>query len=101
MGEPNAAHVDTAALLSIASRYDAAGDLLGTAVRMHLAQLAFDGATAGRAHIAAGDAVCRVVEDMMVRLQQWSRAATEIASMLRLCADRYVDADARASGRLG
>lgn len=101
MGEPDAAHVDAAALLSIADRYDAAGELVATAVRIHLAHLAFDGATAGSAHAAAGDRLRRVVDDVVCGLRQWSRAATEVATALRMSADRYADADARASGRLG
>jgi hypothetical protein len=101
MGQPNAAHVDAAALLSIADRYEVAGELIDTAVRTHLSCLAFDGATAGRGHVAAGNALRCQLEDVADRMRRWSRAAAEIAAALRQSADRYAEADVRSSGRLG
>ena len=101
MGQPDAAHVDAAALLNIADQYAAAGALVATAVRTHLVHLTFDGATAGSGHVAAGDRLRRMRDDLASGLLRWSYAATEIASALRMSADRYTDADARASGRLG
>ena len=101
MGQPNVAYVDTAALRSIANQYEVAGELIDTAVRTQLSRLAFDGATAGRAHVAAGDALRCRLDDVVDRMRQWSRAATEIAAALRRSADRYAEADARSSGRLG
>lgn len=101
MGQPDAAHVDAAALLSIADQYAAAGALVATAVRTHLVHLTFDGATAGSGHAAAGDRLRRVLDDLVSGLLRWSSSTTEIASALRRSADRYMYADARASERLG
>jgi hypothetical protein len=95
------ARVDIGAVLSIARQYDSAADLIDSVVQKHLSGLMFDGACAGRAHAARGDGVRRAVEDVVDRLRQWSRAATEIATALRASADRYVDADAGAAARLG
>ena len=41
------------------------------------------------------------VENVVDRLHQWARAATEIGAELRACADRYVDVDALGAGRIG
>jgi len=49
--------VDTAAVYAAAQRFDAAADLLDSALRTHLAGLGFGGSTAGRAHTARGEAV--------------------------------------------
>jgi hypothetical protein len=101
VGEPDAARVDVAAVLDAARHYDAAADIVDTAIRMHLTGLRFDGAVAGRIHTAHGDALRIAVDDVVERLRQWSRAATEIAVELRACADRYVHVDARGARRLG
>ena len=101
MGEPDAAGVDVAALLGVARQYDTAAEIVDTAVRTHLAGLAFDGATAGRLHAARGDALRTAVDRVVDGLREWSRAAAEISSALRVSADRYVDADARAARRVG
>ena len=57
MGEPDVARVDVAAVLAAARQYDAAADIVDSAVRTHLTGLAFDGAAAGRVHVAHGDAL--------------------------------------------
>ncbi len=101
MGEPDVAHVDVSAVLDAARQYDAAADIVDTAIRTHLTGLRFDGAVAGRMHTAHGDAVRLAIDDVVDRLRQWSRAATEIAAELRSCADRYVDTDIRGARRLG
>ena len=101
MGELDAARVDVGAVLAIARQYDTAAEMVDTAVRTHLTGLAFDGATAGRAHAARGDVLRTAIEDVVDGLREWSRAATEIASALRVSADRYVDADMRAARRVG
>jgi hypothetical protein len=93
--------VDVAAVLDAARQYDAAADLVDTAIRTHLTGLRFDGAVAGRMHTARGDALRLAVDDVADRLRQWSRAATEIAAELRACAHRYVDVDVRGARRLG
>ena len=101
MGEPDFARVDVAAVLDAARQYDAAADIVDTAIRNHLTGLRFDGAAAGRIHTANGDAVRIAVDDVIDRLRQWARAAVEIAAELRSCADRYVDIDDRAARRIG
>ena len=52
-------------------------------------------------HTARGDALRLAIDDVVDRLHQWARAATEIAAELRSCADRYVDVDARGARRIG
>ena len=101
MGEPDVARVDVAAVLAVARQYEAAADIVDAAVRTHLTGLVFDGAAAGRMHVARGDALRAAVDDVVDRLRQWSRAAAEIAAALRASADRYAEADARAARRVG
>lgn len=101
MGELDIARVDVAAVLDVARQYDMASDIVDGAVRTHLSRLRFDGAVAGRMHAVRGDAVRLAVDDLAHRLQQWSRAAAEIAAELRSCAERYGDADARGAERIG
>lgn len=101
VGEPDAARVDIAGLLGVARHYDAAAEIVDTAIRNHLSGLRFDGAVAGRVHAARGDALRLAVDEVADRLRLWSRAATEIAAELRACADRYADVDARGARRIG
>jgi hypothetical protein len=101
MGERDATRVDAAALYTAAHQYESAAHLVDAAVRNHLDALTFDGASAGRAHTARGDALRTAVDDIIAPLRQWSRAATEIAVLLRLSADRYAGADAAAARRVG
>ncbi|OBA85489.1 hypothetical protein A5662_00140 [Mycobacteriaceae bacterium 1482268.1] len=101
MGEPDIARVDVAAVRDAARRYDAAADILDTAIRTHLTGLRFDGAVAGRVHTAQGDALRIAVDGVVQRLRQWARAATEIAAELRSSADRYAETDARGARRIG
>lgn len=100
MGEPDAARVDVAALLGVARQYDAAAEIVDSAIRMRLTGLAFDGGSAGRLHTARGDTLRSAVDEIADQAQQWARAAAEIASALRASADRYIDADARAAQRI-
>jgi hypothetical protein len=101
MGQLEVARVDLAALHAVARQYEAAAGIVDGAVRTHLTGLGFDGAAAGRTHVARGDAVHAAVERMVDQLRQWSRAATEIAAALRASADRYAEADIRAAERVG
>jgi phytoene/squalene synthetase len=101
MGQPEVARVDIAALHAVARQYDTVADVVEGAVRRHLTGLTFDGAMAGRAHAARGDALRAAVDHVADQLRQWSRAAAEIAAALRASADRYADADANVAGRLG
>jgi len=101
MGQSDAARVDVAALLDVARGYDAMADAVDAAARTHLARPSFDGAVAGRAYTARGDALRHSVEDIGEGMRLWARACAEIASVLRASADRYVEADARTAGRVG
>lgn len=101
MGQPDVARVDVAALHAVARQYEAAADIVEGAVRTHLAGLVFDGAAAGRVHVARGDALRVAVDDVVDQLRQWARAAAEIAAVLRASADRYVEADTSAARRVG
>ncbi|MFG1930297.1 type VII secretion target [Mycobacterium sp. NPDC048908] len=101
MGQAEAAAVDIAALHAIARQYEAVADAVESAVRTHLSGLMFGGATAGRMHVARGDALRASVDRVVEQLMQWSRAATEIAVSVRTSADRYAEADAIAARRLG
>jgi len=80
--------VDTAAVCAAAQRFEAAADLLDSALRTHLAGLSFGGSTAGRAHTARGEAVGTALRSLGGELVQWSRAAQEIGAALRAGADR-------------
>ena len=88
-------------MLEVARQYDTASDIVDAAIRTHLTGLRFDGAVAGRMHAAHGDALRVAVNELVYRLHQWARAATEIAAELRSCADRYVDVDDRGARRMG
>ncbi len=101
MGEPDTARVDVATVLGAARQYDAAADIVDTAIRTHLAGLRFDGAVAGRLHTAHGDVLRIAVDDVVSRLHDWARAAAEIAAELRSSTDRYVDVDVRGARRIG
>lgn len=101
MGEADTAHVDVGAVLAAAQQYDTAADIVDAAIRTHLTGLRFDGAAAGRVYAAQGDALRIAVDDVVHRLHDWARAAAEIATELRSCADRYVDVDARGARRVG
>ena len=67
--------VDVAALIGVARQYEAVADIVDGAVRSHLTGLAFDGAAAGRMHVARGDALRHAVDDVVDQLRQWSRAS--------------------------
>jgi Excreted virulence factor EspC, type VII ESX diderm len=101
MGQPVVARVDVAALHAVARQYEAAADIVEGAVRTHLTGLVFDGAAAGRAHVAGGDALRAAVDHVVDQLRQWSRAAAEIAAVLHTSADRYAEADVSAARRVG
>jgi uncharacterized protein YukE len=93
-------YVDAAALRAIANRFDATAETIDTAVRARLGHLAFDGASAGRAHVAGGDALRRALDRWSGALTQWSRASAEIATALRAGADSYTEAELRAAARV-
>lgn len=101
MGTSDVARVDVGAVLDVARQYQLVADIVDGAIRTHLTGLAFDGAAAGRDHVARGDAVRAGVDRLVHQLRQWSRACAEIAATLRASAHRYADADTRAAERLG
>lgn len=94
------AGIDVAAVRAVADELDAAAELVDRAGGDHLARLAFGGATAGREHIARGDALRTALQRLTAELSQWSRAAGEIAVALRAGADRYADAELYAAARI-
>lgn len=98
MGHSTTANIDTAALITVADRFDDVAMLLERAGR---SRLGFDGANAGTVHTAGGDAVRRCTEQLLVDIQSWARAAAEIGVALRSGARRYRDADEAAAGGLG
>ena len=91
------AHVDVSALREVADSFDYAGELVERAAT---ARLSFDGALAGREHAADGDAVRRALDQLVVGVAHWSRAAAEIGAGLRAGALRYADADQNALARI-
>jgi hypothetical protein len=101
MGHPEVARVDVAALHAVAHQYENVADMVDGAVRRHLTGLMFDGAVAGRVHAARGDALRAAIDHVVDQLGQWSRAAAEIAAVLRTSADRYAEADVSAARRVG
>ena len=102
MGQPEAARVDVAALHAVARQYEAAADIVDGAVRTHLTGLVFDGAAAGRMHVARGDALHAAVDRRGGPAPAVvAGPRVEIAAALRVSADRYAEADARAARRVG
>lgn len=93
--------VDIAAVRAAAQQFDAAAEILDSALRIHLAALAFGGAAAGRDHTARGEAVAAALRRLSGELAEWSRAAQEIGAALRAGAERYGDAESRAAAVLG
>ncbi|MCV7257793.1 type VII secretion target [Mycobacterium shimoidei] len=100
MGQADSAWIDVTAVRTVANRFDDTAEIVSAANRQ-LARLAFDGATAGRAHVAAGDALRTALSRLTDELTQWARACAEIAVALRSGADRYADADRRGAARIG
>jgi hypothetical protein len=90
-------HIEVAAMLDAAGRFDAAAATLDRTGR---GRATFGAAAAGRAHVAHGDAVRAGVDRLSDDLRAWARAGAETAAVLRASADRYVEADARATARL-
>jgi hypothetical protein len=99
MGQRNAV-VDAAVLRTVANRFDDAAQLIDGAVRAHFGSLAFDGAAAGRSYVGHGDALRLALNRLAGELGQWARATGEIAIALRASADRYIEADLSAAGRV-
>ena len=92
--------VDVAAVYAVADQLSAAAEMIDGAVANHLTWFSFNGARAGRAHAARGDALRTALERLAAELSRWSRATTEIGAALRAGADRYADADLYAAARI-
>lgn len=101
MGMNGSTRVDVGAVLAVAGRYDGIAEAVDGVVQTHQTRLAFDGSVAGHAYAARGDAQRRAVDAVVSQLQMWARSAREIAAALRSSSDRYVEADARGTARLG
>jgi hypothetical protein len=101
MGERDAARVDVMAVLGVARGYDAIADMVVAGVHAHLAHSSFDGAVAGRAHAARGEALRKAIGELADQLRMWSRSCSEISSALRVSADDYVGVEALGVRRLG
>jgi hypothetical protein len=101
MGERDAARVDVTAVLDVARKYDAVADRIDAAVSAHLAHSSFDGALAGRAHAARGEALRNAIGNLADQMRSWSRASSEISSALRVSADGYARVEALGARRLG
>ena len=95
------AFVDVAAVQEIATQFAATAEIIDGAARSNLSQLAFGGGTAGRSHVARGDALRVSLDRLAGELSQWSRATREIVSALRASADSYADAEVHSAARIG
>lgn len=94
-------HVDADALRAAAHGYDAVAESVGIVVATTLGRPMFDGALAGRRHVAHGNAVRGALDDLTGAMRRWATAADEIAHLLRTSADRYAVADDHAASRTG
>ena len=79
--------MDPQALPLAAARFDAAAEILLTALRTHLAHLA-----ESRSHPAVAELVSEVA--------RWESAARDVAAALRAAADRYTESEARGAAAL-
>jgi Excreted virulence factor EspC, type VII ESX diderm len=92
--------VDVAAVYAVADQLNATVEMIDDAVAKHLTWLVFNGARAGRAHTARGNALRTALERLAAESSRWARATTEIGAALRAGADRYADADIYAAARI-
>ena len=86
---------------AIAGQFADTADFIEGVARNALSRLTFGGATAGRAHIAHGDALRMSLSRLADELSEWARASVEIAVALRATADSYADAELRSAARIG
>lgn len=84
----------------VADQLGAAAGLIDGTLGDHLSRLAFGGASAGRAYTARGDTLNAEMHRLAAQLSQWSRAAAEIADVLRSAAGHYADAESYAAARI-
>ncbi|OBJ73994.1 hypothetical protein [Mycobacterium sp. 1274756.6] len=93
--------VEVAAVREVADRFAADGPALAAAGQRHRAGLSFDGACAGRAYRAQGDALRAALDRLGEDLIRWSRAVNEIAATLRAGVGSYTEAERRCAARIG
>jgi hypothetical protein len=89
-----------AAVRGVADRIAAAAELVDDAVANHLVRLIFNGARAGRAYAANGDALRVGLDRLAADVSAWSRAAAAVAVALRAGVDRYADAELYSAARI-
>lgn len=92
--------MDCETVRAVAHRFNAAADILDQVFRTRLSGLRFDGSTAGRAHTARGDELHVEFDRLTASVAQWSRAAVEMAVVLRTEAGRYAEAELRSAARV-
>ncbi|BBY32900.1 hypothetical protein [Mycolicibacter minnesotensis] len=93
--------MDESALRAVADSYDSTAADIAVACRIHLGGLRFDGTVAGRDYARAGESLHRAIQAWGPELLRWSRAGVEIATALRIGMERYGQAVAAATERLG
>lgn len=94
-------YLDATGLRSVADCFDATATAIDSAARIRLGGLVFDGSTAGRDHLAAGEGLRRALDAWAAELTRWSRAGAEIAAALRAGLVRYGHAESSAADRVG
>ncbi|WP_409435079.1 type VII secretion target [Mycobacterium sp. SMC-14] len=94
-------YIKDSALRSVADRFDSTAAAIDMASRIRLGGLTFDGGTAGRDHVGAGEALRRAVQAWSPELMRWSRATSEVATALRAALARYGQAEAASAVRVG
>lgn len=92
--------VDTVSARAAAQYYDNAAYTLENAVTAHLLRLGYSAQTAGYRYGASGDAIRIAMDRLAAAVTQWSRAAAEIAVVIRTEVDRYVAAELRITAAL-
>lgn len=88
--------MNPSALRAAAQRLDAAADLLQGALDSYLRALHFDYLRALHADAGVRSALDHLVAD----IAHWQQTARETAAVLRIGAERYTDAEARAAQAL-
>ena len=90
--------MNPSALRAAAQRLDAAADLLQGALGSYLRALHFDYLRALHADADAG--VRSALDHLVADVAHWQQTARETAAVLRIGAERYADAEARAAQAL-
>jgi hypothetical protein len=99
MGEADTARIDPLVVREVARRYESVADALGSGV-IPLLNWYFDGYCGGRDHAARASALRAALDQSADQIRAWSQTSAEVASTLRVSADRYAGVDADFSRRL-